>query len=397
VLADELAREAKAHAAAERKRRILTAALAATVLATALVVGGGWALGARDRAARDLRTAVEVDAALATAAELRERARSAPAYDPARWVEATEAARRADLLLGRGGGSPDLQRRVGELLAAIADEHRRADTAAEDRNMVRRLADIHADVTFHLDRAREDAQYAAAFRRYGIPVDDLGPAEAGARIAARPIAVELAGALDHWAFSRRRARPPRIAEAQHLVRVARLADPDPWRNQLRDALDLMTSDRGRARAELERLAASADADGLIAASAERLASALADLGNGEAAVALYRAAQRAHPDHFWINSNLASALVRQGRYDEAVRFASVAVALRPRSVQPLITLGWALHHTGRPDDAAATLREALRLRPEDPIALATLDAILKDRGGPAERAAGPGEKIPAAR
>ena len=205
-----------------------------------------------------------------------------------------------------GGGSPGLRRRVGDLLAAIAAEHRRAEAAAEDRNMVRRLAGIHADTTFHLDRAREDAQYAAAFRSYGIPVDALSPAEAGARIAARPIAVELAGALDHWAFSRRRARPPRIAEAQHLVRVARLADPDPWRNRLRDALDLMTADRARARAELERLAASADAYGLTAASAERLAWALADLGNGEAAVALYRAAQRAHPDDFWINSNLAA-------------------------------------------------------------------------------------------
>jgi serine/threonine-protein kinase len=397
VLADELAREAHARAAEERKRRILTAALAASVLATALVAGGGWALVARDRAARALRTAVEVDGALATAAELRERARSAPAYDPARWVQATEAVRRAELLLSRDGGNRDLRRRVGELLAAIAAEHRQAEAAAEDRNMVRRLAGIHADTTFHLDRAREDAQYAAAFRNYGIPVDALSPAEAGARIAARPIAVELAGALDHWAFCRRRARPPRIAEAQHLVRVAHVADPDPWRNRLRDALDLRTADRTRARAELERLAASADAYGLTAASAERLAWALADLGNGEAAVALYRDAQRAHPDDFWINSNLASALVRQGRYDEAVRFASVAVAIRPRSVQPLVTLGWALHSAGRTDDAVATFHEALRLRPDDPTVLAALDAVQKDPGGPGDGRGGPGEKNPAAR
>ena len=218
----------------------------------------------------------------------------------------------------------------------------------------------------HLGRASEDAQYASAFRGYGIPVDALGPAEAGARIAARPIAVDLAGALDHWAFSRRRARPPRVAEAQHLVRVAYLADPDPWRNQLRDALDLMTADRARARAELERLAASADAYGLTASSAERLAWALADLGNREAAVALYRAAQRAHPDDFWINSNLASELIRQRHYDEAVRFASVAVALHPRGAQPLVTLGWALHLAGRTDDAAATLREALGSGPRTP-------------------------------
>ena len=135
--------------------------------------------------------------------------------------------RRAELLLGRGEGGPDLRRRVGDLLAAIAAEHRQAEAIAEDRDMVRRLAGIHAGVALHLDRAREDAQYAAAFRGYGIPVHALGPAEAGARIAARPIAVELADALDHWAFSRRRARPPRVAEAQHLVRVARWPTPTP--------------------------------------------------------------------------------------------------------------------------------------------------------------------------
>jgi serine/threonine-protein kinase len=397
VLADELAREAQARAAGERKRRILTAALAASVRVTVLVVGGGWALSARDRAARALRTAVEVEEFLAKAAEVRERARSAPTYDPARWVEATEAVRRAELLLNRSGTDPELGRRVGDFLEAISAEHQRAEEAAQDRTMVRRLAEVHADTVLHLNRAREDSEYAAAFRRYGIPVDALSPGETGARIAARPIAVELAGALDHWAFSRRRARPPRIAEAQHLVRVARVADPDPWRNRLRDALDLMTADRTRARAELERMAASADANGLTAASAERLAWALADMSDWEAAIALYRAAQRAHPNDFWINSNLASALMRQGRYEEAVRFASVAVALHPRGVQPLVTLAYALYNTGRRDDAVATLREALRLRPNDPTALAALDAILKAQGGAVAGPDGPGGKKSAAR
>jgi tetratricopeptide (TPR) repeat protein len=267
--------------------------------------------------------------------------------------------------------------------------------AAEDQNIVQRLAGIHTDTTFHLDRAREDAQYTEAFRSYGIPVDALSPAEAGARLAARPIAVELAGALDHWAFSRRRARPPRIAEAQHLVRVARLADPDPWRNRLRDAIDLMLADKPRARLELERLVA--DASGLTAASAERLARALADLGNREAAVALDRAAQRAHPDDFWINSNLAAALLAAHQYDEAVRFASVAVAIRPQSVHALVALGRALHLAGRTDDAAATLREALRLRPNDPTALSVLNAVGKAQAGPEDGSDGLGKKNPAAR
>ncbi|SIO28023.1 Serine/threonine protein kinase [Singulisphaera sp. GP187] len=380
LLADELARAARDRAAEERKRRILTAALAASVLATALIVGGGWAWLARDRVANALRTAASVDKALAEAGLRLDQARLAPAYDRAKWVEATEAARRAELLLARGEGGPDLRRHVRDLLAAIAGEHVEAEAAEKDRRMVDRLARIHADMTFHLDRAREDAQYAAAFRDYGIDVDTLSPAVAGARIAARPIAIELAGALDHWAFSRRRTSPPRLAAARHLADVARAADPDPWRDRLRDAIEVRKTDRERGRAALKGLAASADVDALTAASVERLAWALADLGDREPAIALYRAAQRAHPDDFWISSNLAQELVRAGRFDEAVRFASAAVAIRPRSGHALVALGKALHLGGRLEDAAATLRKAVRLRPDDANVQGTLDAVLRDLG-----------------
>ncbi|WP_165069641.1 protein kinase domain-containing protein [Paludisphaera rhizosphaerae] len=391
ILADGLAREAEARAAEERKRRILTAVLAGVLLTAALTGAGVWSLTARYRADRTLRTTTEIEEALAGADDLRDRARTAAEYDPALWVEATESARRAELLLSHGEATPALGRRVVDLLASISAEHAQADAAFKDRDMVQRLADIHANTSSHLSRSREDAQYAEAFRDFGIPVDELSPAEAAARIAARPIAIELAGALDHWAFSRRRNRPPRIAEAERLIRVARIADPDPWRNQLRNALDLMTVDRSRARTDLERLAASADATGLTAASAERLAWALADLGDSEAAVALYRAAQRAHPDDFWINSNLASSLVRLERYDEAARFASVAVAIRPRTVHVLVLLGKALQLAGRLDDAEATLRDALQINPRDAGALAAMDAVIKARNegdagiGPVDR------------
>lgn len=378
LLADELARAARDRAAEERKRRVLTAALAASVLATALIVGGGSAWLARDRMANALRTAASVDKALAEAGLRLDQARSAPAYDRATWVEAIEAARRAELLLARGESKPDQRRQVRDLLAAIAGEHVEAEAAEEDRRMVERLARIHVDMTFHLNRAREDAQYAAAFRDYGIDVDALSPAEAGARIAARPIAIELAAALDHWAFSRRRTKPRRLDEARHLADVARAADPDPWRDRLRDALEVRMTERERGRATLRELAASADVDALTVASVERLAWALADLGDREPALALYRAAHRAHPDDFWISSNLAQELVRAGRFDEAVRFASVAVAIRPRSGHALVALGKALHLGGQFEDAAATLRRAVRLRPDDANARAALDAVLKD-------------------
>ena len=96
--------KAEERAAAERKRRVLTVALAASVLATALVVAGGWAWESRDRAARLAKTTGEVNRALDEASLLRGQARS-EANDPARWAEVLAAARRAEALLAQGGGA----------------------------------------------------------------------------------------------------------------------------------------------------------------------------------------------------------------------------------------------------------------------------------------------------
>ena len=141
------------------------------------------------------------------------------------------------------------------------------------------------------------------------------------------------------------AEPPGRLEARHLSAVAKAADPDPWRCRLRDALDLEATDRERARAAFEELAATAPEEALHRESISRLAYALGHLGERETATALLRRAQRAHPDDFWINYDLARSLMGAGQPDEAVRFYSAAVAIRPRS-----------------DLALRALREALRGR-----------------------------------
>ena len=161
-------------------------------------------------------------------------------------------------------------------------------------------------------------------------MDRLPPADAGARIAAAPIAAEMVDALDQWAFLRRVAEP-QTPKVRHLSAVAKAADPDPWRCRLRDALDLEATDRERARATFEELAATAPEEGLHRESISRLAYALGHLGEREREAALLRRAQRAHPEDFWINHDLARSLMGAGQPDEAVRFYSVAVAIRPRS------------------------------------------------------------------
>ncbi len=374
--------QAEGRAAAERKRRVLTVALAASVLATALVIAGAWIWAVRDRAARVAKTAGEVNKALEEASLLRGQARSG-ANDPARWTEALAAARRAQAILTQGEAGNGLSGRVLAMLTAIAGERASAELAERDRRLVDRLAEIHSDFADHLDQGKMEAQYVAAFRDIGIDVDALDPAEAGARIAARPDAAELLGALDHWIFARRRGGDR--AGARRILTVAKAADPHPWRGKLRDALDLIDSDRRQALAVLEQLAASPAVADLPGETVARLAFALAQLGDREKAVSLLRLAQGAHPDDFWINFDLARTLRELGRLDEAIRFCSVAVAVRPQSDLAIKYLGSMLLEAGRLEDAAVTFRRGVRVRPDNAHIRVDLGVVLMDQGerGPA--------------
>jgi hypothetical protein len=79
---------------------------------------------------------------------------------------------------------------------------------------------------------RADAEYAAAFRKAGMDLDTIQPAEAGKWIAARSEVLERAGHLDDWAYIRIKAQRAE-ADWRRLVAAARAADPDPWRDALR--------------------------------------------------------------------------------------------------------------------------------------------------------------------
>ncbi len=374
--APELAEaEANARVAEERKRRLLTLGLTMSMVVIAVLGAGGWAWIANERAVRRQVADREFETAYDEALMLRAQARSAPADDASKWIEAAESAKRAKAIAARGEGAAELRDRAESLLTTVIHEQRNEKARLEDRRMVERLAEIHADFAVHLDRAKTEAEYAAAFRDYGIDLDSLDTEEAGRLIAARPTAVELAGALDQWA-SFRRGPSPDISGARSLVAIAKTADPDPWRNRLRDAL----SDRKRAPEVLKELAASAEVEKLSTASVTRLASALSWSGDRDLAITLLRGAQRAHPDDFWINSDLAHQLARTGQFDDAARYYSAAVAIRPRSAFAVRSLANALRDAGRLEDAAAMFRESLRLKPDDAHARVDLGTVLMSLG-----------------
>jgi serine/threonine-protein kinase len=364
-------------AAEERKRRFLAVALAASVLATGLLFAGGWVWMNYERSRRIEFASKEVGRALDYAERKREQAHLSAGGDRSLWVQAVEAARRAQSLLSQGEEvSPDLQHRVQFILSLIEHERDLAESSEKDRRMVERLAEIHNDLGVHGDVERSEAEYAAAFRAYGVDVDAGDPAKAGAKLAASRVAAELASALDQWVFLRRLSAREDVAGAQRLVAVAKAADPDPWRTRLRDTLGRTSPDRARARDELERLAATADVDRLPEASVTRLASALSSLGRGSIAVSLLRRAQRLHPDDFWVNADLGRELLTSGRPEEAVRFYAVAVGIRPRSVLALGFLGRALQQSGQLGESAETFRRMVVIRPDDAQARVQLGAVL---------------------
>ncbi len=370
---------AEARASEERKRRLLAIGLAVSVLAFAALVSGGWSWVARDRAARAVEISRTVNAALDCGTLKLGRARSDPG-DPTLWVEAFEAAKRARALLPAGQGTADLQERVGSLLEIVTLERSRADLERKDRRTVERFAEIHNDLGVHLDGERAAAEYAAAFRSYGVDIDALEPAQAGRFLAGSPVAIELANALDQWTFIRRSPGTHNLAGAKRLSAVARAADPDAWRTRLRETLDMMVTDRSRALEGLSRLAATGDAGQLPEASVTRLAFALSSLGSHETAIALLRRGQRVHPDDFWINMDLGRELTTTGQNEEAGRFFSAAVAIRPRSSIAHSSLARSLEKSGRLEEAADTFRQAILLRPDEPHQHIELGAALMALG-----------------
>jgi tetratricopeptide (TPR) repeat protein len=324
--------------------------------------------------------------------------------DQGRWAEARAVAERAEARLGRGGPA-DLRRRLEQVLAEL--------------HMVDRLEEVRLEQSAvkddRFDAFRGAALYAAAFRNHGLDVEALSPAEFARRVASSPIREPLATALDNWARALPRTDTDR---RQRLLAVARLADPDEWRNCFRDSTVYQN------RAALEELARRPEVARLPAATAANLGQALREArAPGPVVIEVLRQARQRHPRDFWINHDLGIALLHRDppALDEAVGLLRVAVALRPQSpgahlnlafglrkqenwvdaaacyrraielkqdhVMAHVGLGAVLQQQGRHAEAEATFRQAIRLRPEEPAHYSELGAALAEQGKSDEAAA----------
>jgi tetratricopeptide (TPR) repeat protein len=161
-----------------------------------------------------------------------------------------------------------------------------------------------------------------------------------------------------------------------LLQVARAADPDPYRDRLREALERLD------HTALLELAASDEVFRLQPATLQALAWALLSEQEAGRALALLREAQRRHPGDFWTNEGLGHLLEKsQPRdVDEAIRFYTAALAVRPQSAGVHVNLGGALQRKGRLDEAIAEYQAAISLKAEYAAAHNNLGNALADKG-----------------
>jgi serine/threonine-protein kinase len=337
--------------------------LVVTVLLAAAAAGvGGWVIGQRSQTARAVEGALPAIVDLQQTSDL---------------PEARARLEHAQLHVGQDGPA-----RLRRLL----------DRAWRDQQLLERLDAIRmtrstfdgrdnhpADVRFN--NARADREYQAAFREGGLGEPPDGADGAAVRVKASAVRVPLLAALDDWAVC-----IPGGARRDWVLRVARGADPDDWRDRVRDPA---AWEDGAALAELARTApVEEQAPPILLALGERL-----QLAGGDG-IDLLRRVREQYPDDFWVNFTVGRVLygaVRQGTSDwtAVIPYYRKALDIRPKSVAVQNNLGLVLMDVGWLDDnadghwgpgAISILRGALRIAPEFAPARNNLGLCLKRAG-----------------
>jgi serine/threonine protein kinase/Flp pilus assembly protein TadD len=342
--------------ARRNKAALATAALIglATLVAVGSLAGSiGWI--ASESAAQVARTAAKAKQALEQAKRLQAQAK---------WREARVEVKNAQALLASSTADSDQAMQATELL--------------KDLKMAAELESVRlARAAFKgqgFDYVQSDLDYTRVFREYGIPVGTLDARTAAELIEKRAIRPEIVAALDDWVLVRKTSRKLDHLNWKHLLAVASEADPDEFRNRLRDALE------SHDETVLQETAASEKAVSLSESTLVLLSGTLVAQGLRDEALSLLRRAQQKYPADFWINHELAGLLGSAEKWDGAIRYATGALAVRPQSPGTYMMLGRALAKTNAFDEAEAAYRKAVELEPEYASAHIGVGWVLHERG-----------------
>ena len=331
-----------------RRRPALSAALAAGVLfAFALLVTVVWWHGQR--------TALEATAVAYAEADLIEAERL---QDRGEFKASAEVLRRAKDRL-RDFVPPELHNRLQKALDNLElvtrlDSIRLKRALVKPRALIKGPTELLGVLTLKDDNAlgaetSSGRHYPEAFRDAGIGAPGDDPTDVAVRIQASPVRGALVAALDDWAAC---ATDPN--QQAWVLAVVRQADPDPWRNRVRDTA---TWDDQAALRGLADEAPVGQSPQLLAVLGGRLRAKKLD------AVRFLERAASAHPGDFWVNVEMGNALCDQEKWDEAIGYYRTALALRPDTVSLRYALGDLYLSRQRWDAAIAEYEQADRLDP----------------------------------
>jgi tetratricopeptide (TPR) repeat protein/tRNA A-37 threonylcarbamoyl transferase component Bud32 len=337
-----------------RRHKLLVTSVGTLLLAVLLLVGAGlwWWQGQRVAVEGNLREAEHL-------------------LEQERWPEAVQVLERASGRL-TGGGPASLRDRVEALRRDVELVYRLEEA--------RLLASAWTGLTFNF--AGADQAYREAFAKQDLDLSKLTREEAAEQIRASAIRTHLIAALDNWADVKDQLH----AESEEPLRVvARLADDDPWRQQLRDPKVR------RDLRELVRLAREESAQDQPPANLVLLGRALKQANGRAMAVALLRRAQQRHPADFWINFDLANLLFSgPAAKADAVAYFRAALALRPQDPAVHHNLGNALktqENREKLAEAVDAFRKAIELNPDFAAVYGTYGSLataLREQGKLAE-------------
>jgi serine/threonine protein kinase/tetratricopeptide (TPR) repeat protein len=334
-----------------RKRPALKAAVPASLLlALSLVVVTLWWRTAQSAA---VQAAVEED--------LREAERLQQSCD---YVNAIAVLSRAEFRL-RNQSSTELHNRL-----ALASHNLQLATTLDairiDRLWVKDATNPPNAGEWTSKSSPITRRYEDVFRAEAVGILQDTPAAVAARVVGSPARTALVAALDDWAVGASNQN-----DRAWALEVARLADPDTWRDRVRDPATWESP------ARLNKLAASAQIakqpPEVLVALGERLRESGGDAAEFLMGVVL------AHPADFWANVEMGNALARTAPR-EASSYYRTALATRPETAVVHGGLGVLYYNQGRLVEAMDHLEHAVRLAPSESWSHNNLGIALSAQG-----------------
>jgi tetratricopeptide (TPR) repeat protein len=213
-------------------------------------------------------------------------------------------------------------------------------------------------------------EYLTIFSQARLAVDASEPSVLAARVSQSPIREQLLAALDEWAQQTLLYGDEKLQA--RLLQIARLADPDPVRDQLRDPA--LWNQPRTVRVLADRLLANRKALAQLSPQMLLMLGGMLSATGGDVA-SWRRHAFALYPGDFMLCFGNAIEL-RFNRPAESAAWFRAALAVRPRNVSAWHGLALALQQEGDLPGYTAAIRKALDIDPRYSLGWNELGAAL---------------------